>query len=310
MLTRVNPAQQRRIQRSFLAVPGATPELFPKAARSGADQVFLDLEDAVAWDDKEAARRPVIEGLHNVDWKGQGQTISVRVNAPDSPFMEADIREMVSAAGPTLDTLLVPKVASAEDIVRVDRLMTEAEAEVGRSEPIGLEVLIETASGFLNVAEIAGVSNRLEALHFGAGDFAASMGARTTEIGQLDPVMVGDQWLPVRIGIVAAARANGLRPIDSAYGDFRDVDGYRASAQRAAAIGFEGKWAIHPSQVPIANEVFSPTTDEVANALQILAAMESAAAEGKGAAQINGVMIDAATTGLARNIVAIAERLS
>ena len=298
----------QRFQRSFLAVPGAAPSLFPKAARSDADHVFLDLEDAVAWDDKVAARSTVIAGVNEIGWRKVGKTITVRVNGPDTPFVEDDIGEIVSAAGARLDTLLIPKVSSAAELSRIDELLTAAETEANVTTPIGLEALIESPAGLLNVAEIATSSRRLEALHFGAGDFAASMGARTTRIGLVDPAVLGDQWLSVRVQIVAAARACGLRPIDSAYADFDDADGYRASARRAAAIGFEGKWAIHPSQIPIANEVFTPTAAEVAGAREILTAMADAAAAGKGAAQIDGTMIDAATTRLAENIVSLAER--
>ena len=294
------------LRRSFLAVPGNNAALFPKAARSGADQVFLDLEDAVAASDKEQARSTVVAGLHDVDWKAGGQSITVRVNAPDTSFIEGDLRQIVTDAGNRLDTILVPKIDRAGDLIEIEQAVRDLEAESGVDEPIGLEILIESAAGFLNLAEIAAASTRLEALHFGAGDFAASMGARTTDIGRSGPE--GDQWQAVKIQIVAAARAHGLRPMDSAYDDFKDDQGYLASARRAAAIGFEGKWAIHPAQVPLANQVFTPTETEITRARQILAAMDEAANSGRGAAQIDGKMIDAATTRMAENIVAIADR--
>ena len=156
---------------------------------------------------------------------------------------------------------------------------------------------------------IAAAGGRLETLHFGAGDFAASMGARATEIGEDDSAFGGDQWLAVRTAIVAAARVNGLNAVDSAYGNFRDLDGYRVSAQRAAALGFDGKWAIHPSQVGIANEVFTPSADEIDRARQIVSTLDSAAESGRGAVQIDGVMVDAASIRMAENIISIADRV-
>lgn len=289
----------------MLSVPGSRPDMFPKAARSGADQVMLDLEDAVAPDEKEAARGSVAEGLGGVDWKGAGQSVTVRINAVGTPWMEEDVRAVAEGR---VDTLMVPKVYGPEDVIRVAGLLDEIEAERGAEASIGLEVLIETARGLTRVNDIAAAHPRLEALHFGAGDFGASMGARTLAIG--DGGADADRWRAVQTMIAAAARAYGLRPIDSAYDDFRDDEGYLAAARRAAALGFEGKWAIHPRQVPLANQVFSPSPEEVAAARGLLKALEAAAAEGRGAARYQGKMIDAASARLAENMLRIAEQVS
>ena len=304
MLARMNDAPRpHRVQRSLLSVPGSRPDMFPKAARSGADQVMLDLEDAVAPDEKEAARGTAAEGVGCVDW-ADGQTVTVRINAVDTSWMEDDVRAVATAGG-RLDTLMIPKVYGPEDVIRVAGLLDELEGSRGGSAPIGLEVLIETARGLTRVNDIAAAHPRLEALHFGAGDFGASMGARTLAIGDGTG---GGRWNAVQIMIAAAARACGLRPIDSAYDDFRDDEGYLAAAQQAAALGFEGKWAIHPRQVPLANRVFSPSPGEVAEARALLEALEAAEAEGRGAALHRGKMIDAASARLAENMLRIHER--
>ena len=293
-----------RVQRSMLSVPGAQPALFPKAVRSGADQVMIDLEDAVAPADKEATRATVITGLVSVDWKDS--TVAVRINDTGTPWMEGDVRAVVAGAGNHIDTLIVPKVNGPEDVTRVASLLDELEHVHDISTPIGLEVLIETARGLAYINAIADSHPRLEALHFGAGDFGASMGARTLSIG--DGLGWANRWDAARTMIAVAARAHGLRPIDSAYDDFGDDDGYLAAARAAAAVGFDGKWAIHPRQVPLANQVFSPTPDEVDEARGLLEALDSAASIGKGAVRYRGKMIDAASARLAENILRIAER--
>ena len=297
-----------RVQRSMLSVPGSRPVLFPKAARSGADQVMIDLEDAVAPDDKETARDAVVAGLSKVDWEAGGQSVTVRINDTGTSWMEGDVRAVVTGAGEYVDTLMVPKVTGPQDVIRVAALLDELEETRRISTPIGIEVLIETARGLAYVNEIARSTPRLEALHFGAGDFGASMGARTLSIGE--GLGVGNRWHAARTMIAVAARAHGLRPIDSAYDDFHDDDGYLAEAREAAGLGFEGKWAIHPRQVPLANLVFSPTQEEVEAARGLLNALEAAAAEGQGAARYRGKMIDAASARLAENILRVAERVS
>ena len=306
--TRYEPARAR-LQRSELAVPGSQPILFVKALESEADHVFLDLEDAVAPPDKEQARRNVITGLLELEWAERGKTVSIRVNGIDTHYMYRDVVEVVEEAGQRLDTVLVPKVGVPADVYMVDALLTQIEEARGIERRIGIEVLIETALGMANVEAIAQSSRRLEALHFGVADYAASVRARTTSIGGLNPDYPGDQWHAPISRMVAACRAYGLRAIDGPYGDFKDPDGYLDAARRAAALGCEGKWAIHPSQIALANEVFTPPAAEVGHARRILDALERAAEEGRGAAQLDGRMIDAASARLARNVVDIAEAI-
>lgn len=306
--TRYDPVRPR-VQRSELAVPGSQPALFAKAAESDADYVFLDLEDAVAPADKEQARRNVIGSLLETDWRERGKTICVRVNGIDTHYMYRDVVDVVEQAGDRLDTLLVPKVGVPADVYLVDALLTQIEEARSIERRIGIEVLIETALGMAHVEAIAHASRRLEAMHFGVADFAASVRARTTSIGGLNPDYPGDQWHASISRMVVACRAFGLRAIDGPYGDFRDPEGYVAAARRAAALGCEGKWAIHPSQIGLANDVFSPPEPELERARRILTALDEAAREGRGAAQLDGKMIDAASARMARNIVEIAEAI-
>ena len=300
---------RRRLHRSELAVPGSRPELFEKAAASRADYVFLDLEDAVAPDDKEAARRNVIQALGDIDWRASNKTVSVRINGLDTHYMYRDLIDVVEQAGAHLDTILVPKVGVPGDIYTVDALLTQIEEAMGLSHRIGVEALVETALGMANVEAVASSSPRLEALHFGVADYAASCRARTIVIGGLNPDYPGDQWHSALSRMLVACRANGLRAIDGPFGDFGDPDGFVAGARRAAALGYEGKWAIHPSQVDLANQVFTPPEVEVDQARRVLRALEEAAAAGRGAAQLDGRMIDAASARMALNVVETAEAI-
>ncbi|MCY3619321.1 MAG: CoA ester lyase [Acidimicrobiaceae bacterium] len=301
---------RRRLHRSELAVPGSRPELFEKAAASEADYVFLDLEDAVAPDEKDAARRNVIEALGDVDWRGSSKTISVRVNGLDTHYMYRDLIDVVEQAGAHLDTILVPKVGVPGDVYTVDALLTQLEQAMGLSHRIGVEALIETALGMANVEAVAASSQRLEALHFGVADYAASCRARTISIGGLNPDYPGDQWHSALSRMLVACRANGLRAIDGPFGDFGDPDGFVAGARRAAALGYDGKWAIHPAQIDLANDVFTPPKAEVDQARRVLEALEEAAAAGRGAAQLDGRMIDAASARMAQNVVETAEAIA
>jgi citrate lyase subunit beta/citryl-CoA lyase len=230
----------------------------------------------------------------------------VRVNGIDTHYMYRDLVDVVEAAGDRLDTVLVPKVGVPADVYMVDALLTQIEAARDYTRRIGVEVLIETALGMANVEAIAQSSVRLEALHFGVADYAASVRARTTSIGGLNPDYPGDQWHAAISRMVVACRAYGLRPIDGPFGDFKDAAGFASAGRRAAALGCEGKWAIHPSQVAMANEIFTPTAAEVDRANRILVAIEQAARGGRGAAQLDGRMIDAASARLAQNVVALA----
>jgi len=294
-----------RLQRSELAVPGSSPKMFEKALNSNADYIFLDLEDAVSPNDKISARQNVIKALKEINWKEKGKTISVRINSLDTHYMYRDVVEIVEEAGDKVDTLLVPKAGTASDVYMVDCLLTQIETNKKLRKKIGIECLIETALGMSNIKEIAKSSDRLEALHFGVADYAASLRARTVVIGGLNPDYPGDQWHHGLSELVMTCRAYGLRAIDGPFGDFNDPDAYIAAAKRGAAIGIEGKWAIHPSQIDLANKVFSPPEEEVNKAKRIIEELEKAAKEGKGAAQLDGRMIDAASARMAENIVNI-----
>ena len=294
-----------RLQRSELAVPGSSPNMFEKALNSNADYIFLDLEDAVSPNDKISARQNVIKALKEIKWREKGKTISVRINSLDTHYMYSDVVEILEQVGDKVDTILVPKAGTASDVYMVDCLLTQIETNKKFKNKIGIECLIETALGMSNIKEIAKSSDRLEALHFGVADYAASLRARTIVIGGLNPDYPGDQWHHGLSQLVMTCRAYGLRAIDGPFGDFNDPDAYIASAKRAAAIGIEGKWAIHPSQIDLANKVFSPPEAEVNKAKRILEELDKAAKEGKGAAQLDGRMIDAASARMAENIVNI-----
>lgn len=312
-----------RLNRSELAVPGSSPNLFEKAARSAADVIFLDLEDAVAPDKKAEARRNIIEALNDVDWGDK--VLSVRVNGLDTHYMYRDVIDVIEQGGERLDLIMVPKVGTAADIYAVDMLITQAEAAVGRKKRLGLEAIIETALGMANVDAIAGASKRMESLHFGVADYAASTRARTTMIGGPHPdygvlgfadeggardYVLGDVWHYAIARMVVAARAAGIRPIDGPFGDFSDPEGFRAAANRAAVLGCEGKWAIHPSQIALANDVMGPPQAEVERSRKILAAMAEAEREGKGAVSLDGRLIDYASIRQAEALVAKADQIA
>ena len=302
----------QRVQRCELAVPGSSPEMFEKALNSGVDFVFLDLEDAVAPDDKIQARKNVIQAINDLDWKAHGITVSVRINGLDTQYMVRDVVDLIEQAGHRLDIILIPKVGVYSDVYMVEAMVSQLEMQQGLKNRIGLEALIETALGMANVEDIArnGATGRLEALHFGVADYAASNRARTTNIGGLNPDYPGDQWHAAISRMTVACRAYGLRSIDGPFGDIKDPEGYKLAAKRAAALGCEGKWAIHPSQITLANEIFTPPAAEVEKAKRILSALKEAAAQGKGAAALDGRLIDAASERMANNVVKIAEAIA
>jgi citrate lyase subunit beta/citryl-CoA lyase len=305
-----HPPRRTRLQRSELAVPGSNPAMFEKALKSEADYIFLDCEDAVIPDDKEQARKNIIQALNDLDWRGHGKTVSVRINGLDTHYMYRDVVDIVEQAGHKLDTILIPKVGVPGDVYMVECLLTQIEDAKGIKERIGLEALIETALGGANVEEIAKSSPRLEAMHFGVADYAASCRARTVVIGGLNPDYPGDQWHAALSRMLIACRAYGLRAIDGPFGDIADPAGYTAAAKRVAAMGYEGKWAIHPSQIALANDVMSPPEAEANRARRVLEALAEAAKQGKGAAQLDGKMIDAASARMAENIVRQAEAIA
>lgn len=303
----IEPAKAR-LNRSELAVPGSQPQMFEKAAKSQADVVFLDLEDAVAPDDKAQARKNIIQAIGDIDW-GNKQ-LSVRINGLDTHYMYRDVVDVLEQASDRLDMIMIPKVGTAADVYAVDMLVTQVEHAMGRKKRLGFELIIETALGMQNINEIAAASKRNESLHFGVADYAASTRARTTTIGgaSADYAVLtnslenggrenhwGDMWHYALARVVVASRANGLRPVDGPFGDFSDPDAFKAAARRAAVLGCEGKWAIHPSQVTLANEMMSPSAAEVTRAQRIIDAMQQAAREGKGAVSLDGRLIDYAS---------------
>lgn len=310
-----------RLNRSELAVPGSRVELFEKAAKGPVDVIFLDLEDAVAPEAKPQARKNIIAALNDIDWRGK--TISMRINGLDTPYMYRDLVEVLEGAPGKLDLIMIPKVGTAADVYTVDALVTQIEQATGASKRIGLELIIETALGMANINEIAGASRRNESMHFGVADYAASIKAKTVNIGGPHPdygvltdkdadgkrdFFWADPWHYAISRMVVAARAHGLRAVDGPFGDFSDAEGFRAQARRAAVLGCEGKWAIHPSQIALANEVFSPSEAEVKNAKRVLEAMLKAQKEGTGAVALDGKLIDNASIKQAQVLVKMAER--
>jgi malyl-CoA/(S)-citramalyl-CoA lyase len=312
-----------RLNRSELAVPGSNPKLFEKAASSAADVVFLDLEDAVAPDDKPKARKNIIQAIGDVNWGNK--SLAVRINGLDTHYMYRDVVDVLEQASDRLDLIMIPKVGTAADVYALDMLVTQIENAKGRKKRVGFELIIETALGMQNIHEIAGASPRNESLHFGVADYAASTRARTTSIGGANPDYAvlthkagdgsrdthwGDMWHYAISRMVVAARANGLRPVDGPFGDFSDADAYRSAAARAAVLGCEGKWAIHPSQISLANEVFSPSERDVNLAQRIIVAMKEAEAQGKGAVSLDGRLIDYASIRQAEVLLKKAEQIS
>lgn len=312
-----------RLNRSELAVPGSRPELFEKAAESEADSVFLDCEDAVAPAEKQKARKNIVAAINDIDW-GE-KTLSVRVNGLDTPYMYRDVIDILEKCGDRIDLLIIPKVGTAADVYALDMLVTQVETAARRKRRLGFDLIVKSALGMSNVEAIAAASPRNEALHFGVADFAASTKARSASIGGGSPhygvlgepdeegtrrLHHGDMWHYALARLVVAARANGLRPLDGPFDDFTDQEGYRAQARRAAALGCEGKWAIHPRQIALANEVFSPTSEEVSHARRVHAAMREAEKEGLGAVSLDGRLIDLASIKQAENVVSRARQMA
>jgi malyl-CoA/(S)-citramalyl-CoA lyase len=298
--------------------PGSRPALFGKMAASAADVVNLDLEDSVAPADKAEARAAVIRAIDEIDWGTK--TLSVRINGLDTPFWYRDVVDLLEQGGERLDLIMIPKAGCAADLYAVDALVSAIEAAKGRQKRIGFEAIIETAAGLSHVQEIAGASPRLQSLHLGAADYAASMGMRTTGIGgtQADYYMLADlgddgaapravshpdPWHHPMVAMVAACRTHGLLPVDGPFGDFSDDDGFMAQARRSATLGCVGKWAIHPKQVALANAVFTPSEAQLREAREILAAMAEAERTGQGAAVYKGRLVDIASIRQAQVIV-------
>jgi malyl-CoA/(S)-citramalyl-CoA lyase len=317
MSFRIQPLPPARLNRCQLFGPGSRESLFEKMAKSAADVVNLDLEDSVAPDDKDRARKNIIRAIGDIDWGDK--TLSVRINGLDTPFWYRDVVDLLEQAGDRLDQIMIPKAGNASDIYAVDALVTAVERAKGRTKRINFEVIIESAAGICHVEEIAASSPRMQAISLGAADFAASMGMATTGIGgtQENYYMIRegqkywpDPWHWAQTAIVAACRTHGLLPVDGPFGDFSDPDGFVAQARRSATLGMVGKWAIHPSQVALANEVFSPSDAAVTEAREILSAMEKAKAEGAGATVYKGRLVDIASIKQAEVIVRQAELIA
>ncbi len=316
MSFRLQPPAPARPNRCQLFGPGSNTKLFEKMAASAADVINIDLEDSVAPSDKDVARENTIQAINDVDWGNK--YLSVRINGLDTPFWYRDVVDLLEKAGDRLDQIMIPKAGCAEDIYAVDALVTAIEAAKGRSKRISFEAIIESAAGIAHVEAIAAASPRMQALSLGAADFAASMGMSTTGIGgtQENYYMIregekywSDPWHWAQTAIVAACRTHGLLPVDGPFGDFSDDDGFRAQALRSATLGMVGKWAIHPKQIALANEVFTPTTEAVQEAREILQAMEEAKARGEGATTYKGRLVDIASIKQAEVIVKQAEMI-
>ncbi|WP_065334889.1 L-malyl-CoA/beta-methylmalyl-CoA lyase [Tritonibacter mobilis] len=317
MSFRLQPTPPARPNRCQLFGPGSNTKLFAKMAASAADVINLDLEDSVAPSDKDQARANVIEAINTVDWGTK--TLSVRINGLDTPYWYRDVVDLMEQAGARLDQIMIPKVGCAEDVYAVDALVTAIERAKGRQKPVSFEVIIESAAGIAHVEAIAASSPRLHAMSLGAADFAASMGMQTTGIGgtQENYYMLrdgtkhwSDPWHWAQAAIVAACRTHGVLPVDGPFGDFSDDEGYIAQAKRSATLGMVGKWAIHPKQIALANQVFTPSDAAVAEARDILAAMEEAKASGAGATVYKGRLVDIASIKQAEVIVAQSELIA
>ena len=317
MSFRIQPTAPSRPNRCQLFGPGSRPAIFEKMAASAADVINLDLEDSVAPSDKDSARANIIQAISDIDWGAK--TLSVRINSLDTPFWYRDVVDLLEQAGDRLDQIMIPKVGCGADIYAVDALVSAIEAAKGRSRKIAFEVIIESAAGIAHVEEIAAASPRLQAMSLGAADFAASMGMQTTGIGgtQENYYMLhegrkhwSDPWHWAQTAIVAACRTHGVLPVDGPYGDFSDDEGFRAQALRSATLGMVGKWAIHPKQVALANEAFTPSEAAVTEAREILAAMEQAKANGEGATVYKGRLVDIASIKQAEVIVRQSEMIA
>ncbi len=320
MSFKVQPQPPARPNRCQLFGPGSRPQIFEKMATSAADVINLDLEDAVAPDDKPQARKNIIEAVNDIDWGKK--TLSVRINGLDTPYWYRDLVEVLEGTNGRLDLIMIPKVGCASDVYAVDALISAIEMAKGAQKRVGLELIIETAAGLAHCEEIAASSPRLQAMSLGAADFAASMGMSTTGIGGTQKnyymlsdgedraVSYPDPWHHVTSTIVAACRTHGILPVDGPYGDFSDDEGYRAQARRSATMGMVGKWAIHPKQVALANEVFTPSDEAVSEAREILAAMDEAKRTGQGAAVYKGRLVDLASIRQAEVIVKQSEMIA
>jgi citrate lyase subunit beta/citryl-CoA lyase len=291
-----------RLRRSELSTPGSSPKMIEKASKSDADLVFLDLEDAVAPSQKVAAREHIVRGLRELDW---GRKVrAVRVNGAHTEWAYEDVITVVEGAGEKIDVIILPKVKAPRDVWFFDTLLSQLETKLRLGRRIALEALIEETEALSRVEEIAACCPRLEALILGVGDLSASQGVRASHIGVRGAGYPGDLWHFARARLVVAARANGIDAIDGPFANFRDPEGYRTEATWSSTLGFVGKWAIHPDQIAVANDVYAPTDEEIATARRMIEAVEQSERGGEGAKGVSGVMIDAATARIFEGVLA------
>jgi len=290
----------KRLRRCQLSVPGSSVKMLEKASGLDLDYVFLDLEDAVAPSEKRASRQNIVNAFNNLDW---GRTVRcVRINDLTTEYAYEDIIEVVEGARENLDLIMIPKVMEPADVLFVDKLLTMMETKLGLTKQIGIEILIEEVEAMMRVEEIAACSPRLEALIFGMGDYSASQGVSLKDIGGQHGYP-GDIWHYQRQKLIIAARSNKMDAVDGPFGDFKDPESYREECRRAMILGCVGKWAIHPAQIEHAQEVFSPDPDDVARARRMMEAYTEALANGLGAIQFEGKMIDIASVRIVQNTV-------
>jgi len=318
MSFKIQPASPAQPNRCQLFGPGSRPAIFEKMANSAADVINLDLEDSVAPSDKAVARANVIKAVNEIDWGTK--TLSVRINGLDTEYWYKDVVDLLEQTNGRLDKIMIPKVGNAGDIYAVDALVSAIEMGKRAEKAIKFEVIIESAAGLAHVEEIAAASPRMSAMSLGAADYAASMGMQTTGIGGTQEAYYmltpngekhwNDPWHAVTVAIVAACRTHGLLPVDGPFGDFSDEAGFNAQAHRSATLGMVGKWAIHPTQVALANDVFTPSEAQITEAREIIAAMEQAKADGQGATVYKGRLVDIASIKQAEVIVRQAELIN
>ena len=302
-MIRTQPARARRCT---LAVPGSSAKMMTKAAALSVDQVFLDLEDAVAVDAKESARASVIDALKDLSW--QAKTLSIRINDVSTPWCHDDIIQVVTQAGERLDTIILTKAKAPGDVAFLHLLLEQLESKLGLSKRIGIECLIEEVEGLMRVEEIAASSDRIETLIFGVGDYAASQYMPLASVGSTGDYPP-DLWHYPRFRLTMASRANGIAPMDGPFADFQDMPSIELEAGRAHTLGMAGKWAIHPAQVNPIQAVFTPSAERIAAARKQKAAYEAAQASGRGAINVDGIMVDAASIRLSQSMLDQADLL-
>jgi citrate lyase subunit beta / citryl-CoA lyase len=300
-------SRPKRLRRCQLSVPGSSEKMMTKAADLDLDHVFLDLEDAVAPSAKASARGMIVDAINNLDWKPK--TLCVRINDVETQYCHDDIIEVVTGAGAKLDTIMLTKAKSASDVMFVHLLLDQLEQKLGLENRIGIECLIEEVEGMMNVDEIAACSDRLECLIFGMGDYSASQGMNLKSVGGDSPSYPPDIWHYPRYKLTIACRANSIDPVDGPYADFRNSDAFRTECDRSNVLGMVGKWAIHPAQIEIAQDAFSPSQKAVDAARKQRDAYAEALTQGLGAINVDGVMVDAASVRILQNVIDKAEMI-